>query len=69
MLVNQTPSLTKKEKDFDKLETKMKELESKNEQLEHEVSEYKTKAQSKGRIVSKEFKEHDLLWKSFMLYF
>ena len=35
----------------------MKELESKNKQLEHEVSEYKTKAQSKGRVVSKELKE------------
>ena len=35
----------------------MKEVESKNKQLEHEVSEYKTKAQSKGRVVSKELKE------------
>ena len=39
------------------LETKFKELVRMNEQLEREVGEYKIKAHSKGRVVSKELKD------------
>ena len=49
--------MNKKEKGFEKLETKINELESKNHQLEEEVANHKIKAQSKGRVVSKELKD------------
>ena len=48
---------TRKKKELDELEDKVKGSEAKIKQLETLANEYKLKAQSKGRVVSEDLKE------------
>ena len=54
--------LHKKEKYSFDIKEKNTELEAKNAKLEKLAFEYKTKAQSKGRVVSQELKEKIMLY-------